>query len=1187
MTASGTFGPFELGEEIGEGAMGEVYRATHVADGTDAAVKVLLDEHTRDSDQRHAFYKEVQALARLNHPGIATIYDYGTVETTSGPGSSPPFADGTPWMAMEYVEGATLKTVVDDWSWNRLASRTLELLDALAHAHAREVLHRDLKPSNILIRSDDAPPIIADFGVAAVFEEAQRDGIPDAHEGTRGTPTYMAPEQILADWRRQGPWTDLYAVGCLIWRIVCASPPFDGDDRREILQAHLRHRVDDFSPVLAVPDGLEGWLRRLIAPRPDLRFRRAADAARALEDLGAAPDGSSREELDRPGATSDTLEKTSTATLSTVLTETLPHHPERPARRDREATPHVQFESPSVPEDWRRTHPDPSDSRSIAGLNLFGLRELPFVDREQECDAIWKFLRAVDRTDQPRVAVLVGPSGSGKSRLADWMATRAHELGAATPMWALHSPGGNRPNEGLAEMVRRLVRGHGLSRDAFYDHLVDHLPPLDSTRVDREVDARALTEFVHPTDDTEGAVEGPRYEFSSTGQKFSLLSRLLRRYGQNRPPFVWLDDIQWSDLAVPFVESLLDEATAPPAALCCLTVRAEELADPSGAPADLRPLLDDERCTAIELAPLESDDHRTFVERLLPLEETFAARIAEKTDQNPLFAEQLLGELIDQSKLQVSEHGFRPVDGVDLDLPDDLHELWHRRLRRLVEPFEPNADSAWSALETAAALGRELASKEWQFVCAHFDLLDGDRLVDEMVERGLAEYTERGWAFSDGRLVETLEHYSRGAGRWASRHRICARLLEKLHSGRRRRVVSRLADHWAEGDRPERAIESLLVQAETLRKAGRYEAAVETVERRGELLNEIGAPNDAPRRLANAVEHAMCQLHRGAWSEDPVDVLESVRDRAAQRGADALAAKALRTAGRYYGGKQEYIRARSYARRAAEAAERGDDDAERTAALHDWGYAEYLLGNLDGAEQKFTAAAGESNANPESYLEIEAHWGIGWVQLGRRNFERARRAFRRARRASRAAGYRSLEARCINGLGELARLTGEIEEARRLYRDHLGLARELNHRSDVAVTYSNLAQVELSAGRSHVAETMLEEAKRLRQEPSSGAQRLHVLTLIELAHAAGTEEWSTFDELWADYSDGWPDDARLFTDHPWLLELAGDLAASADKSHRARRAWRLARDLWSELDDQHATDRVTDKLAQSDASQVS
>jgi hypothetical protein len=235
-----------------------------------------------------------------------------------------------------------------------------------------------------------------------------------------------------------------------------------------------------------MPEGLENWIHRAMAIEPRDRLERAADAARALEGLGSldatavsVDDGGRAEDVARVDTVGAPERKTTVLAptrrdqpaLTVDLDEQTPHDEGETASagpggasddgrdRDAESPPSDDFEwatRTTVSDDWRpRPHEDLPSHLVGTGLRLFGLREPPFVDRGAECDHIWQALQQVEQTGEPRVVVVAGGSGAGKSRLVDWMTTRAHELGAANILRAVHTSGGHGPGEGLPGMVRR------------------------------------------------------------------------------------------------------------------------------------------------------------------------------------------------------------------------------------------------------------------------------------------------------------------------------------------------------------------------------------------------------------------------------------------------------------------------------------------------------------------------------------------------------------------------------------------------------------------------------------------------------------------------------------------------------------------------------------------------------------
>jgi len=217
MLSSEHFGPYRLQEMLGEGGMGVVYLAERADLGSVAAIKILRDAWLSPA-RRERFASEQRTLAQLNHPSIARLYDADTL------------TDGTPWFAMEYVEGLPLTTYCR--TRNSSMSGRLRLFrsvcEAVQHAHRHAVIHRDLKPSNILVRHDGIVKLL-DFGIAKQLESLEVP-VEQTQTGLRFmTPAYAAPEQILAG--RVGIHTDIYSLGVVLYELLAERLPYDFSNR--------------------------------------------------------------------------------------------------------------------------------------------------------------------------------------------------------------------------------------------------------------------------------------------------------------------------------------------------------------------------------------------------------------------------------------------------------------------------------------------------------------------------------------------------------------------------------------------------------------------------------------------------------------------------------------------------------------------------------------------------------------------------------------------------------------------------------------------------------------------------------------------------------------------------------------------------------------------------------------------
>ncbi|MEZ4239059.1 MAG: serine/threonine-protein kinase [Myxococcota bacterium] len=201
---------FLLDAVIGEGASGTVWRGRHAGSGELVAIKILRGGPAVTSSVRSMFARELRAVAGLDHPNVVWLLDHGWVDDAAAV-VEPLLELDAPFLALEYGTLATLDPRCGRMTWPELLPLLLGVLDGLAHAHARGLLHLDLKPTNVLLAGPpDAPiPKLADFGLA-------RAPAPGRQLRATGTPAYMAPEQFGNDAGALGPWTDLYALGCLI-----------------------------------------------------------------------------------------------------------------------------------------------------------------------------------------------------------------------------------------------------------------------------------------------------------------------------------------------------------------------------------------------------------------------------------------------------------------------------------------------------------------------------------------------------------------------------------------------------------------------------------------------------------------------------------------------------------------------------------------------------------------------------------------------------------------------------------------------------------------------------------------------------------------------------------------------------------------------------------------------------------
>lgn len=275
---------YRIERELGRGGMATVYLAEDVKHGRLVAIKVLRPELAA-SLATTRFLREIEIAARLRHPHILPLYDSGEA------------ADSLLYV-MPYVAGESLRERLEREQQLPLADAcriAAEVADALAYAHAHDVVHRDIKPENILLESGHA--VVADFGVARAVTAAQDEQLTGTGLAV-GTPVYMSPEQGAADDRVDGR-ADVYALGCVLYEMLAGEPPFSGPSVQAILARHAAAPVPRLRTIRhAVPDWLDDVIATALAKVPADRFATAAEfrdvlatpaAARVVAERTAAP----------------------------------------------------------------------------------------------------------------------------------------------------------------------------------------------------------------------------------------------------------------------------------------------------------------------------------------------------------------------------------------------------------------------------------------------------------------------------------------------------------------------------------------------------------------------------------------------------------------------------------------------------------------------------------------------------------------------------------------------------------------------------------------------------------------------------------------------------------------------------------------------------------------------------------
>jgi len=763
-------GPFILEEPIGRGGMAEVWGAVHEREGAPAAVKILTGEAILNPMYQSLFRAEVKGIAGLDHPHIVRVFDHGLLTPEAAAASGGSLQAGSPWLAMERLDGGTLADYAREGvTWDQLRTCLLATLDGLAHAHARGVIHRDIKPGNVLLGTDGAIKL-TDFGL--VHAIAAEDEVGDSM--LLGTPAYMAPEQLQMRARDFGPWTDLYAVGCMAWTLATGAPPF-GRELQDALAGHLHGAPPAFEPDLSLPADFEPWIRWLLTRPIEQRVSRAAEASDALASLDGHP---------------------------------------RPTWRV----------------GWRRPSIDVERPLHGVGLGLLGVRSVSMTGRRAEQDFLWNELVATDQQQTSRVVLLRGAAGYGKTRLAQWLAERAHELGAAEVLQARWSPAGG---AALVDMLARDLATDGLQRPEVQARVKTVLKRLGGAEPEER---ETLTELLSPLDLSlidEDDLSGARREPVPEAVRRQLLLNHLRRRAHRRPLVLVLDDVQWGFEGLVLVRTLLDGAGSRLPVLVLCTIEDEAVAEQPAPLMELGRLEVRERVSTLHIGPLDRRSHERLVEGLLGLDAGLASRVQRRTTGNPGFTLDLVADWIQKGLLELGPAGYRLKGGIDAPMPLDLYERWWRRLERaLVDRPEQDPE----ALEVAALLGQVVYAQEWKDVCRGLNLRAPPSLVRHLIDQKLVVAKDgdpsQPWSFTQPMLRATLERRAQERGRALRIHQECAHVLAQAGA----RSAERVGLHLAAASLPDDALPHLTRAARRRLLAGDFPRAEELIQSRRDAL---------------------------------------------------------------------------------------------------------------------------------------------------------------------------------------------------------------------------------------------------------------------------------------------------------------------------------------------------------------
>ncbi|MGA2617884.1 MAG: SUMF1/EgtB/PvdO family nonheme iron enzyme [Thermoguttaceae bacterium] len=320
------FGEYMVLDKLGEGGMGVVFKAKHRRMDRLVAIKILSSAAMKQAGAVERFHREVQAAAKLEHPNIVAAYDATEHQ-------------GMHYLAMQYVDGKDLASIVKDngpMGVREAVECTLQAARGLQYAHEQGIVHRDIKPGNLLLDKKGTVKIL-DMGLARIAGPEAALGGPErltTSGQVMGTCDYMAPEQAI-DTHAADHRSDIYSLGCTLYRLLTGQPPYQGETLMMILLAHQQAPIPPLREARPeVPEELDAVYQRMLAKQPEDRQQSMTEVVAELETVLAMLTGQSLPAVAKAEASSAALAR-SLAFLQEEAPRGVPARPSKPAAAER------------------------------------------------------------------------------------------------------------------------------------------------------------------------------------------------------------------------------------------------------------------------------------------------------------------------------------------------------------------------------------------------------------------------------------------------------------------------------------------------------------------------------------------------------------------------------------------------------------------------------------------------------------------------------------------------------------------------------------------------------------------------------------------------------------------------------------------------------------------------------------
>ena len=1099
---------YTLIKTIGEGATCTVFHAQDALLGRAVAIKVVRRNLAIHARFRARFAREVTLSAEVVHPRVIPVLDTGRL------------ACGLPYVSLAHADQGSLGDLLKRRPPMAEALRLIhQVLDALAHMHAQGFLHQDLKPANVLLHSTPDGTVhawVADLGVAGALADLALN-----QRGMGGTPIWMAPEQRAGHYAELGPWTDLYAVGLMLFEILGGDRSGKKPGTRRILDP-LPTGPLGLDPD--VPKALEAVVRALLQPDPRERFDKAADVIRAIN----AALSDRHLSMPVPPPIGGHVGQSFSNVLAQEGLESLTDRsflpiPETGVHWNR-VTPN---EMPAEPP------PHPGSGAEHGGLAMVGMRDPPIAAHEDVRWLLWQQARAVVQTGEPRVVLLIGGDGVGKSRTAHSITQTIEASGhMETALLRYHTPPG--ASDGYRGAVQEILAPWNDNRERLQARLGRWL----SRDQQRNPDAVAVEASVLARWCGYG-VEGETPVNAAVGLAF--LYRHLDARSWRGGALLLLEDAHLAQEAgdgLAICDAVLDKSIGERPFLVIATLSKRALQANPKLLARTRSM---ERRGAlrIDLERMTDGDMRTFLRQTMNIEPPLAEAIAPLCDGSPGRAILMIRDLASRGHLVQKNRGdftLDPLVTLEEVVPETADAaLFLSRIRGAIAATE-SPEAAYEALAATALAGqappalviREInpsgldallstglvRQRAWQLVFEHRQIQQAALAIAE--GRPGVEDLHRRLADAWTRLGErTGAHVDLPVGV----HRLHAgdhtsAVVPLLRAARRTHeegrfalslMASKLGVEASDlaGGLSARA-EARIRQAETLMSQQQTDEAIGVIEQ-ASALGHLDRRTEA--RLSLVLAHAETQKGNLDAARNFLDsasiTFEATQDRAGLIETAGAMALVLRTEGRPEEAEKYFSRMLHL--------NRGDKRID-VRALYGLVDARAAAGKLEGIESMVHRLRETAIATGDTRRMAKATFAAGLIRLAKQNIDEAERHFHTARALAVTVGDHQLQLDSENNLGEVFRMRGDTRNAERMYEGVARLAATRGWSASAAIAHLNLAILNQEREDQSFARIAIDQAEaQLRELPQHWAWMfigvVRAAWAAELGDEATTRAW--------------------------------------------------------------------------------